>query len=112
MFDHPDIQKYAFEEVPLDEDLYLMDEKWLPEYEAMLTGFLRGQRSSEPVGYISYAAARRVIGDHAIDLSWYPRTSTHASTRCVSCFPAISSCVALEVGSAMRSRISLCDARG
>lgn len=76
MFDHPDIQKYTFGEVPLDRDLYLMDEKWLPEYEAVLTGFLRGERDYEAVGYISYAAARRVVGDHAIELSWYPNVFT------------------------------------
>jgi hypothetical protein len=52
-----------------------MDEKWLPEYEAMLTGFLRGERESEAIGYISYAAARR-IGEHAIELSWYPNVHT------------------------------------
>lgn len=75
MFDHPDIQKYAFQDVPLDRDGYLMDEKWLPEYEAMLTGFLRGEREYEVVGYISYAAARR-IGEHAIELSWYPNVHT------------------------------------
>jgi hypothetical protein len=76
VFDHSDIQKYSFEEVPLDRDLYLMDEKWLPEYEAMLTGFLRGERDYETIGYISYAAARRVVGDHAIELSWYPNVFT------------------------------------
>jgi len=75
VFDHPDIETYAFEDVPLDRDIYLMDEKWLPAYEAMLTGFLRGERESEAIGYISHAAARRV-GDQAIELSWYPNVYT------------------------------------
>jgi hypothetical protein len=75
VFDHSDIQAYTFDDVPLDRDIYLMDEKWLPEYDAMLTGFLRGERESEVIGYISYAAARR-IGEHAIELSWYPNVHT------------------------------------
>jgi hypothetical protein len=41
----------------------------------MLTGFLKGERESEAIGYISCAAARRV-GDHAIELSWYPNVFT------------------------------------
>ncbi len=33
MFDHDLIEKHSFENIPLDRDLYLMDEKWMLEYE-------------------------------------------------------------------------------
>jgi hypothetical protein len=75
VFNHEDIQTYAFENVPLDRDLSLMDEKWMSEYEAMLVGFLEEEREFGAVGYISHAAARRV-GEHAIELSWYPSVYT------------------------------------
>jgi len=58
----------------MDRDLYLMDEKWMPEYDAALTKMLAGG-GYEAVGYISYAAARNV-SQYAIDLSWYPNIHT------------------------------------
>jgi hypothetical protein len=75
LFNHPDIEKYRFEEVLLDRDLYLMDEKWMSEYDAMLTPFLKGEREYEVIGYISYAAARN-ISSYAIELSWYANIHT------------------------------------
>jgi len=70
MFEHKDIEHYGFEEVPLNRDIYLMGEKWAADYErALLTGLAGGEW--EIVGYISYAAARRVTGE-SIELSWYP----------------------------------------
>jgi hypothetical protein len=70
VFDHDLIKKHEFENIPLDRELYLMDEKWMPDYErSLLTLFSGGER--DHVGYISYAAAR-AIGAEAIELSWYP----------------------------------------
>ncbi len=70
MFDHDLIEKHSFENIPLDRDLYLMDEKWMLEYEgSLLTLFNGGER--DEVGYISFAAARE-IRPEAIELSWYP----------------------------------------
>jgi hypothetical protein len=74
MFDHPHIDKYNFEEIPLDQDLYLMDEKWMSQYQAALNTMLQGG-PYDPVGYISYAAARS-ISQHAVELSWYPNIYT------------------------------------
>ncbi|MDQ6702275.1 MAG: hypothetical protein M3Z96_03770 [Pseudomonadota bacterium] len=70
MFDHDLIEKHAFESVPLGRDLYLMDEKWMQAYEKALLALVRGGEY-DPVGYISYAAAR-AINAEAIELSWYP----------------------------------------
>lgn len=73
MFDHDLIERHAFENIPLDRDLYLMDEKWMSAYDAsLLTLFSGGER--DQVGYISCAAAR-AIGAEAIELSWYPNVS-------------------------------------
>jgi hypothetical protein len=70
LFNHPDFDNYDFERVPLDRDVFLMDEKWLESYaRAMVSGFEGG--TYENVGYIGYAAARRVTAT-AIELSWYP----------------------------------------
>ena len=34
-FDH-----YSFDNIPLERDIFMMDEKFLPEYEAMMSHFL------------------------------------------------------------------------
>jgi hypothetical protein len=69
LFDHSHFDKYSFEKIPLDRDLYLMEEKWMAEYEqALLTLFNGGKY--ETVGYIAYAAARN-ISPASAELSWY-----------------------------------------
>ena len=74
MFDHPLIQVYAFEDIPLDPDLDLMDEKWMAAFEAALVKSVDGRaESAYSVGYYS-AAAARAIGAEFIELSWYPNT--------------------------------------
>ena len=74
MFKHPKIQVYLFEEIPLNEDLNLMDEKWLPEYEKALIKSIDGAGDSAyTIGYYSDAAAR-ARGPESIELSWYPNT--------------------------------------
>lgn len=74
MFEHPKIQVYSFEEVPLNRDLNLMDEKWLMEYEsALVASVAEIGESAHAVGYYSPVAAR-TVGPDSIDLSWYPNT--------------------------------------
>ena len=70
MFDHDLIEKHPFERVPLDRDLYLMDEKWMPAYEEVLITLFRSGEHGH-VGYVSAAAARETTPE-AIELSWYP----------------------------------------
>ena len=72
MFDHPLIQVHAFEDIPLNQDLSLMDEKWMVEFEAaLLKSVAGGGETAYSVGYYSYAAAR-AIGPDSMELSWYP----------------------------------------
>jgi len=69
MFDHPKIKKYDIDKIPLDADICLMDERWIPEYEAMLLHTL-GNGEYENIGRVSFVAARS-INQHHIDLTWY-----------------------------------------
>lgn len=71
MFEHMLFNRYSLKDVPCDRDLYLMDEKWLNEYEASMLRTFEGNSSEEPIGYISYATVRRV-DEYGLDLSWYP----------------------------------------
>src|SRR3954447_7906987 len=76
MFDHPLIQIYAFEDIPLDQDLFLMDEKWMAEFEAVLLKSLDGSSDTAySVGYYSRAVVRAKNHD-SIELSWYPNIHT------------------------------------
>jgi hypothetical protein len=70
VFTHPLFRIYPFDEVPLDRDVFLMDEEWLPQYEASLVAIFNGAVHT-PVGYISYAAVRH-IDEFGLEISWYP----------------------------------------
>lgn len=72
VFTHPLFQAYAFEDVPLGRDVFLMDEEWIDQYEASLVSLFNGAKD-EKVGYISYAVVRHV-DEFGLDLSWYPNT--------------------------------------
>jgi hypothetical protein len=74
LFDHHQFEKYGFEEIPANEELFLMDEVWLEEYEKSLLNVFEGG-SYENVGYVSYAV-KRASSESAIELSWYPNTTT------------------------------------
>ncbi len=72
MFEHEHFDKYEFEDIPLNRDIYLMDEKWMHDYEASLLSVFAGNGAEyKPVGYISYACARKVFPE-GVELSWYP----------------------------------------
>lgn len=73
LFDHPLIDHYEFEQVPLDQDISLMDEKWMVEFEAALVASFDSQETAYSVGYYSAVAARKT-SSAAIELSWYPNT--------------------------------------
>jgi hypothetical protein len=69
-FSHREFRTFPFERVPLNRDIYLMDERWMAEYEHALVDMFNG-KEYRVVGYISYAAARS-IGEHSLEISWYP----------------------------------------
>ncbi|MGQ0697476.1 MAG: hypothetical protein ACT4PZ_04460 [Panacagrimonas sp.] len=71
MFEHPHFDRYAFEDVPLNRDIYLCDEGDLAAYEAMMLGIFNRSGAYDPPGPVAGAAARHIT-DNSIELSWYP----------------------------------------
>lgn len=72
MFQNPKFIKINFEEIPLNQDLIIMDEKWAKGYEREWEK-LFNEKEAAPysIGYVSWVAARS-IGENWIELSWYP----------------------------------------
>lgn len=71
MFKREDFGRTLFENVPLGRDLYVMDEKWISDFEREWMKHFTGQDADLVVGYISRAVARS-IDENWIQLSWYP----------------------------------------
>jgi hypothetical protein len=69
-FSHSGFQHFPFEQVPLDRDVFLMDERWMPDWESAHLDLFAG-KPFRSVGYISYAAVRQADSD-ALEVSWYP----------------------------------------
>ena len=76
MFENRDIDKYLFEEVPLDRDCFLMSELYMKEYGEALKKMLHGEDCNPyEVGYVSPVAIRKIY-DTSLELSWYANTHT------------------------------------
>lgn len=69
-FSHPQFETFEIEHVPLNRDVYLMDECWLMDWEAARLDLFAG-KGDRNVGYISHAAVRAAAPD-ALQVSWYP----------------------------------------
>lgn len=70
MFEHEYFDVYEYDDIPLDRDCYLMDKKYMREFEEALLASFRGG-DSDPVGYVSPVAVRK-IHPHSLEMSWYP----------------------------------------
>ncbi|MDE2259872.1 MAG: hypothetical protein KGK17_06070 [Betaproteobacteria bacterium] len=72
MFDHQDFKLIQFDEIPLDQDLFVRDVVCMPGYEGEWIKCFNGE-DGDPygMGYVSYVAARS-IGNDWVELSWYP----------------------------------------
>jgi hypothetical protein len=64
---------YEFEQLPLNRDVFLMDERWRAEWEAAQVDMVMG-RDDRVVGFINYIAVRQCGPESAV-LSWYPNIS-------------------------------------
>ncbi len=72
MFTHPQFNRIQPTKIPLNQDLVIMDAKWMSEYEReWIKIFEKGQGDPYSVGYVSHVAARS-IGATWLELSWYP----------------------------------------
>ncbi|HCE2447496.1 TPA: hypothetical protein NGU01_004573 [Vibrio parahaemolyticus] len=76
MFEHELFDKFCFEEIPLEQDLYLVDEQYLAEYEHMMSDFLADPQENDyqNVGVVSFVATRKILGN-SVELSWYVNVS-------------------------------------
>ncbi len=72
MFDHELYDVHDFESIPLNQDLYIVDEVYLKEYDRAMIQFFNGA-DYQYVGFVSPMAARK-INNTTIELSWYPNT--------------------------------------
>lgn len=70
MFEHADFDRYEYSEIPLNRDIYLVDEAYLHEYHQMMLEFLNNRAEYRHIGYVSPVAARH-IGEHSVELTWY-----------------------------------------
>ena len=70
MFTHTDFRSLPFESVPVNRDVYLMDQRWMQDYEASRLRLFSGGGDSQ-VGQIGFVAVRS-IGTESLELSWYP----------------------------------------
>ena len=76
MFEHKDIDKYRFDEIPLNQDCLLMSEIYMEKFSDSLIKMLEENEGNPyEVGYVSYVAGRK-INQNSIDLSWYPNVHT------------------------------------
>jgi hypothetical protein len=69
-FNHPWFEHFTMTSVPLNRDVFLMDESWMSEWECNYLDFFVG-KPFQNVGKISYAAIRSATPD-ALEISWYP----------------------------------------
>ena len=58
MFEHEYFDVYSFENVPLNRDCYLMDERYVQEYEASMVDVF-AEKGGDSVGEVGFVAARR-----------------------------------------------------
>jgi len=70
MFEHADFDRYEYNEIPLDRDIYLVDEAYIHEYHQMMLEFFNNRAEYRHIGYVSPVAARH-IGEHSVELTWY-----------------------------------------
>lgn len=69
-FSHHDFRTCAFEDVPLNQQIYFVDECWMSDWEAAQVEMFDGKECRN-IGYVSRATVRH-IGADAIEISWYP----------------------------------------
>jgi hypothetical protein len=71
MFDHPKMDRYDIDDIPLDRDLYLRDAKHMAEYDRGFVEFMEGRAQDwKPAGYVTFVAGRRITAA-VVELSWF-----------------------------------------
>ncbi len=76
MFEHEHIDKYEYDDIPLNQDCMLMSEIYMEKFSAALIRMLEGENIDPyTIGYAAYVAVR-MISTNSIDLSWFPNVNT------------------------------------
>lgn len=70
MFEHREIDEIPFETVPTDEEVFLIDEAYLEEYDRYLQAII-AREQVDPPGQVGYAGVRRITNE-GLEVSWYP----------------------------------------
>lgn len=70
MFSRNEIEHYAFEDVIVGRDIFIMKKMWVPAYEQYIED-VYALKNPEPVGYISHASVCSASKDY-LEISWYP----------------------------------------
>jgi len=73
LFQHENFDNYKFEEIPLNRDLFLIDECYLHQYENAMLKVFDGKKYQH-VGKVGYISAR-AITENTIELSWHPNVN-------------------------------------
>jgi len=75
VFEHDVFEKYALKDVPLGQDITLMDVEWMRPWEAEWIKVTRGA-DADPyvIGYITPVSVSR-IAHNGLEISWYPNHS-------------------------------------
>lgn len=74
LFKDDEIDKYPFEEIPLNTDCVLMSEIYMEDFDKELRKMLKGKDGNPyAVGSVAKVAFRK-INSNSIDLSWYANT--------------------------------------
>ncbi len=69
MFTHSKFENYNFEQIPLNQDLYIMDEAYINDYESSFINFFNGD-DFKIVGEVGFVAAREIYAN-SVELSLY-----------------------------------------
>ncbi len=69
MFEHERFDTYAFEDIPLDRDIFIVSDEYMRDFEEMMHRMFEGGKYS-PVGFVSDASINAINQNHA-DLSWF-----------------------------------------
>lgn len=70
-FTHKRFDNYAYDSVPLDQDIYLINASHEEAYHEMMLKFFDGEEYDYKMFSVAFAAARTINKDK-IELSWYP----------------------------------------
>lgn len=68
MFDHEKFDVYAFKDIPIEEQIYIIDEAYISDYEAQLVKFFNDGENYDPVGYLSWASVN-YVNEYSAEIS-------------------------------------------